>query len=83
MTSGAERGEIAVPIDVIAGDELVLIGSQGMPSVGYGAMLAMLESGRLKPGTLVTRRLALDEVSAVLASMENYGTFGIPVIDRY
>jgi D-arabinose 1-dehydrogenase-like Zn-dependent alcohol dehydrogenase len=83
MTSGAERGEIAVPIDVIAGDELVLIGSQGMPAVGYGALLAMLEAGRLKPGTLVTRRLALDEVSAVLASMENYGTFGIPVIDRY
>src|SRR5262245_5748940 len=37
MTSGAEHGEIAVPIDVIVGDELVLIGTQGMPTVAYGA----------------------------------------------
>ena len=83
MTSGAERGEIAVPIDVIAGDELVLIGTQGMPAVGYGPMLAMVEAGRLNPGSLVSRRLGLDDVGAVLASMDSYGTLGIPVIDRY
>jgi len=83
MTSGAERGEIAVPIDLIANDELVLIGSQGMPALGYGAMLTMVEAGHLKPGTLVSRTLGLDEVGAVLESMDSYGTLGIPVIDRY
>jgi D-arabinose 1-dehydrogenase-like Zn-dependent alcohol dehydrogenase len=83
MTSGAEQGEIPVPIDIIACDELVLIGSQGMPASGYGAMLAMVEAGRLNPGSLVSRRLALEEVGSVLASMDSYATLGITVIDRY
>jgi len=83
MTSGAERGEIALPIDRIACDELVLIGTQGMPASAYGTMLAMIETGRLNPGSLVSRRLALEEVGEVLAAMDSYGTLGIPVIDRY
>ena len=83
MTGGAERGEIAVPIDLIANEELLLVGSQGMPAVGYDAMLAMVETGRLNPGSLVSRRLGLDEVGAVLTSMDGFGTLGIPVIDRY
>ncbi|MGH6934169.1 MAG: zinc-dependent alcohol dehydrogenase family protein [Dongiaceae bacterium] len=83
MTSGAERGEIPVPIDVIANEELELIGSQGMPAQEYGAMLAMVETGKLKPGTLVSRTLTLEEAGDVLASMENFATIGIPVINRY
>ena len=54
-----------------------------MPAVGYGAMLAMVEAGRLNPGSLVSRRLGLEEVGAVLTSMDSFGTLGIPVIDRY
>jgi alcohol dehydrogenase len=54
-----------------------------MPAVGYGAMLAMVEVGRLNPGSLVSRRLALEEVGAVLVSMGDYGTLGIAVFDRY
>jgi D-arabinose 1-dehydrogenase-like Zn-dependent alcohol dehydrogenase len=83
MTTGAEHGEIAVPIDVIANDGLVLIGTMGMPAVGYDALLHMVEAGRLNPGSLVSRRLPLEEVGTVLASMDSYGTLGIPVIDRY
>lgn len=83
MTSGVERGEIPVPIDVIANDELQLIGSQGMPALEFGAMLAMVETGKLKPGTLVSRTVSLEEAGAVLASMEDFGTIGIPVINRY
>ena len=83
MTSGAERGEIPVPIDVIANEELELIGSQGMPAQEYGAMLAMVATGKLKPGTLVSRTLSLEEAGDVLASMDNFGTIGIPVINRY
>jgi hypothetical protein len=43
----------------------------------------MVESGRLKPGTLVSRTLGLEEAGDVLASMERYATLGIPVINRY
>lgn len=83
MTSSDEQGDIAVPIDTIAEHELTIIGSQGMPAVGYGAMLTMIAAGKLKPLDLVTGTLALEEVGAVLASMDDFATIGIPVIDRY
>lgn len=83
MTSGAERGDIALPIDLIAGLELVIVGSQGMPAVGYDAMLAMIAGGKLRPGELVTSRVPLEEAGTVLASMEDFATLGITVIDRY
>ncbi|MEE2980074.1 MAG: zinc-dependent alcohol dehydrogenase family protein [Pseudomonadota bacterium] len=83
QTGAEEQGEIAVPIDVILGRELVLVGSSGMPAMGYGAMLNMIAAGRLAPGKLVTQTLSLEEAGAVLASMDNFSTIGIPVIDRY
>ena len=75
--------ECAVPIDIIAEHELTLIGTQGMPAVGYDAMLAMITAGKLSPGDLVTSTLALEEVGAVLATMDDFATIGIPVFDRF
>ena len=83
MTSSAERGDIPVPIDIIAEHELMIIGTQGMPAARYDAMLAMISAGKLSPGDLVTSTLALEEVGDVLATMEDFATIGIPVIDRY
>ena len=83
QTGWDEQGEIAVPIDVIIGAELTLIGTQGMPAVRYGAMLNMIATGKLAPGKLVTRTLPLEEAGDVLASMDDFATVGIPVIDSY
>ncbi len=38
--------------------------------------------GRIDPGRLVTRRVALEETGAVLAAMDDYDTLGFTVIDR-
>jgi alcohol dehydrogenase len=46
-------------------------------------MLAMIETGKLDPRALVSRTIALEEAAAVLASMGDYATLGVPVIDRY
>ena len=83
MTSSAEKGEIALPIDVIVNKEITIAGSSGMPVPQYGAMLRMIEAGRLKPMELVSRTITLEETGEVLASMDDYATIGIPVIDRY
>ncbi|MCH7932251.1 MAG: zinc-dependent alcohol dehydrogenase family protein [Proteobacteria bacterium] len=83
MTSAAERGEIALPIDVIVSKELVITGSHGMQVPRYASMLGMIEAGKLDPGALVSRTLALEETGDVLASMDDFATLGVPVIDRY
>ena len=63
--------------------ELTVVASQGMQASRYDAMLNMIEQGRLDPGLLISRTLALDETGDVLAAMDDYSTLGFPVIDRY
>jgi D-arabinose 1-dehydrogenase-like Zn-dependent alcohol dehydrogenase len=83
LTSSAERGKVALPIDLIVGKELTLVGSHGMHVPRYASMLAMIATGKLDPRALVSRTIALEETAAVLASMDDYATQGVPVIDRY
>src|SRR5262245_15555215 len=83
LTSSAEQGMIALPIDLLVLKEITVVGSLGMPAPRYGAMLGMVEAGRLAPGKLVQQRIGLDAVSGVLESMDRYGTVGVTVIDRY
>jgi len=83
LTSSAEQGEIAVPIDLMVLKEITFVGSLGMQAPRYASMLRMVESGRLDPGRLVQRRIGLEDVSGVLESMDRYGTVGVTVIDRY
>ncbi len=43
----------------------------------------LVAAGRIDPGRLVTRRVALEEAGAVLAAMDDYDTLGFTVIDRF
>jgi len=54
-----------------------------MPPAHYGAMLRLVAAGRLDPGRLVSRTVALEEASGVLASMGRFDTVGFTVIDRF
>lgn len=83
MTGAEEQGNIPVPIDLIITGEFTLLGSQGMAPPHYGAMLRMVETGKLRPGELVSKRVPLEEAGTVLASMDDFGTAGVSVIDRY
>ena len=83
MTSSAEQGQISVPIDLLVLRECSIIGTNGMGAPGFGAMLQMVERGKLAPKELVHRTVPLEETGAVLESMDRYGTVGVTVINRY
>jgi len=83
LTSSAEKGEIALPIDIIVLKEVQLLGSLGMQAPRFPSMLRMVESGKLKPGKLVHRTIGLEDVSGVVESMDKYGTLGVTVINKY
>jgi len=82
-TTRKEAGNVGLPIDVILLNELKLFGAFGMQGQRYGTMLAMCESGTLKPGEIVRHRVGLENVTDVLQEMGAYGTTGFAVIDRY
>lgn len=83
MTTAAEKGEVSIPIDLVVLKEATIVGSYGMQAPRYGAMLRMVESGKLAPKKLVSRTVPLEETGAVIESMDNYGTVGVTVVDRY
>src|SRR5439155_24958 len=83
LTTQAEQGEVALPIDLIVLKEATIIGSCGMQAPRFGAMLQMVEAGKLRPGKLVHKTIPLEEAGQVLASMDRFATVGVNVIDRY
>jgi D-arabinose 1-dehydrogenase-like Zn-dependent alcohol dehydrogenase len=69
-----------VPMDLVIGRELELLGSHGMAAHAYPAMLEQVRSGRLRPGDLVRRRLTLEQAAAALPAMGDAPADGISVV---
>jgi alcohol dehydrogenase len=72
----------ALPMDLVIARELEIYGSHGMAAHEYPAMLAMIESGRLRPDRLVGSVITLDHAPAALMAMDvPSGSAGITVVD--
>ena len=83
MTTEEEQGYVPVPIDEIIMKELKVIGSYGIQSPRYPAILQMIERKMLEPGKLVTRTISLEETGDVILEMEQNKNVGITIIDRF
>ncbi|MFG3530108.1 alcohol dehydrogenase catalytic domain-containing protein [Streptomyces sp. NPDC047917] len=82
-TTAAEKGDVALPIDVMMVKELEFLSAFGMQGQRFGTMLNMIAAGRLNPGRIVTRTVGLHEASGVLESLATYGPTGVVVIDDF
>ena len=69
-----------VPMHLVIGRELSILGSHGMSARDYPRMLALVAEERVDPLRLVTRWLSLEEVSGALASMGTDPHPGMTVI---
>lgn len=69
-----------IPIDMVIGRELEIIGSHGMQAHRYPEMLRMISNGELKPEKLIGRTITLEESPEVLTSMNEYRGIGVTVI---
>ncbi|ADB61736.1 Alcohol dehydrogenase GroES domain protein [Haloterrigena turkmenica DSM 5511] len=83
LTTSAEKGEVALPIDEMTRWDVTVVGSRGMPPSRYDELLRMIEGGRLEPEQLVTRRVGLEDVSDRLAAMSDYETSGVEVVTAF
>ena len=83
MTTDEERGEIPLPTDRLMLLELSVLGSRGMPVSRYDEIFRTIAGGAVDPAKLVTRRVALADVSERLAAMTDYDTLGMEVITEF
>lgn len=83
LTTKDEGGLVGLPVDAITAMELEIVGSLGNPRSEYDGLLSLIARGKLNPKSLVSREVALDDVSVILDDMTNYKTFGFNVITQF
>lgn len=72
--------DVRLDMSVLIARELSWLGSHGLAAPGYPRLLALVESGALRPQDLVTRVIGLAEAPAALAAMDHGSPTGITVI---
>jgi len=72
-----------LPMELLIGRELEILGSHGMQASRYGDMLEMIMSGLLEPQRLIGKAVPLEDAPRELEAMSHFGTVGITVIDRF
>ena len=82
LTTQKEKGQVALPIDLIVLMELQIMGSASIPTWRYPAMLEMVERGKLAPKNLVTNLIPLEQAFGVIDQMSRFENVGISVINR-
>jgi propanol-preferring alcohol dehydrogenase len=83
ITSQEERGQVALPVDLLVLMEWELAGSLGNPQPKYAELLALVARQKLCPARLVTRQIALGDVTDTLERMTRFDTVGFEVITRF
>ncbi len=74
-------GPTPLPMDVVIGRELEILGSHGMAVGSYDAVFDLLEGVDLS--RLITRRLSLDEFPAALTGMRDSAGAGVTVVTGF
>ncbi|MDZ5661529.1 alcohol dehydrogenase catalytic domain-containing protein [Nocardioides sp. S-58] len=77
----AVDGHPRVPMDRVIAWELDVLGSHGMAASDYPAMMALVESGELRPQLLVERTIGLEEAASLLPVFDRAPVAGITVVD--
>lgn len=73
LLAGADASP-SVPMDLVIGSELRLLGSHGMAAHAYPAMLAEIAEGLLDPQLLIREVIGLDDAPARLAALGESGS---------
>jgi alcohol dehydrogenase len=79
----ADHATPQVPMARIIGWELEILGSHGMQAHRYGAMLDMVQSGKLDPARLVGEQISLADAPQALMAMNTFQALGATVITRF
>lgn len=79
-----EHATPPVPLlETVYSRQISIMGTRGIAASRFPALLGMIAAGRLDPGRVIARRIALSEAGAALAAMNGYGGAGVTVIDRF
>jgi alcohol dehydrogenase len=73
----------SVPMATVIAKELEIFGSHGIQAYEYPAVLAMIQTGKLRPEKLIGKTIGLDQAPRELTDMNNFSGTGITVINSF
>lgn len=73
-------GPAAMPMHLVVAGELQVLGSHGLAAHAYPELLALVASGRLRPGALVSGVIGLAEAGPALSAMVGHPPGGVLVV---
>jgi alcohol dehydrogenase len=81
MEAGEHR--TAIPMNLVIGRELEILGSHGMQAHKYPEMFEMIRDGRLNPAKLIGKTVSLEEAAGELMNMNTFASVGVTVINEF
>ncbi len=72
-----------IPMDLVMGHELEIIGSHGMQAHRYSTMMDMIRTGTLAPDRLIFEQISLEDSIDALARFEQHSRAGMSVITEF
>jgi len=75
--------EMSLPMDAVYSGQLAIFGTRGMPAWRYPSLMSLIEGGQVDLSPLVTRRIALSDVSAELAAFDAPAPPGVAVVTDF
>ncbi|WP_440657127.1 zinc-dependent alcohol dehydrogenase family protein [Candidatus Pelagibacter sp. HIMB1509] len=78
-----EHTKPQIPMARVISKELEILGSHGMQAHRYGAMLDMINKGKLNLARLVGDKISLDEAPESLMNMDKFQSVGAIVITKF
>ncbi len=82
LLAGAEA-DPPLPMSLVIGRELEILGSHGMQAHAYGRLLDMISAGTLQPRKLIRQTVSLSQAADFLTRMNEFHHAGVTVIDRF
>jgi len=79
----AEQSTPAIPMSKVIARELEILGSHGMQAHRYGALFAMIESGKLHPEKLIGRTITLEQSIEALMNLDKFEVAGVTVVTEF
>lgn len=83
MTSQAEKGQIPIPADQLVQAELEIVGSGSNPHRCYDEIFDLIAHGKLDPAALISRHIALSDITGVFHDFDTYATKGLDVVTTF
>lgn len=83
---GMPLGPHATPplplLELVYSRQITLHGTRGIGAHRFAALFDMIDAGRMDPGLLVTKRIALSQAEGALRAMDCFAGHGVTVINQ-